>query len=171
MTALPKPIGLGAWRFNNEVIGRPFADKLYRDIFGNVSIEDFRATDHDKLVGIDVGIRFGTGQILFAQEKFLSFTALSFGTLTIEYMQNPLAGEQGDWYHLGVQLYLGAYLNEQQTGFAKWALINWASFVLLTVNRPWLFIERQNKRDGAKASFKAIKFDDIPPHAIIGKSW
>lgn len=161
----------GEWRFNNERVGRPLADKIYHQVYGKaIQIEDFRQTDHDRLVAIDIGIRFNSGQIIYAQEKFLSHDALTFDTLTIEYMQNPQTGEQGDWFKLGVHLYLAAYFNPKMTGFAKWVLIDWLRFVTLTANQPHLFVERQNKRDGARASFRAIQYKNIPLACVIAKS-
>lgn len=166
-------------RRQQELLGRPLADALYKRILGEeIAIVRYDKGDDlilDRKFAIDVTIRLdlpGTaaGMILTGQEKFLSPQYAGFGSLTIEYMQNWRTGERGDWFNLASQFYFCGYLTKDGSGFEPWIMVNWASMVKQTIagNIEW---KRQRNKDGrARADFKWCLMHEIPPDCIIAYS-
>ena len=88
------------WDFQIKM--RPVVDAVYKQVWGD-DIEIFRAdkgyrgAELDRILAIDTRIRFPSGQALTGQEKSLRFNERFYNCLTVEYMQNPETGEEGDW--------------------------------------------------------------------------
>jgi len=118
---------------------------------------------------IDVTLTLPNGMKLNGQEKFLSFQYASFGTLTVEYMQNPVIDEKGDWFKLAPQFYFCGYFNEDNTDFIKYVIVNWPKLVLHTNAGNAKWHDNKNKDGYARASFRYIYFEDIPTDCIIDK--
>lgn len=175
--------GRGSWRFRDSEKLHIVANDIYRSIFDelqsplelgykkeNCTIDQFKA-GYDYLLGIDTILRTIGGQRLTMQEKFL-FT--KYNTVTVEYMQNPQIGEEGDWYKLSCQLYFVGYdYPKTLRRFSSYILLDWPAVVIETQrgNIPWK--TRSNTRDGARASFKYVKFNEIPSNCCIyrGGNW
>lgn len=162
------------WRRKQELRGRPIADNIYISVFGpSVGINRYEKEDNnilDRKFAIDVTLTTNSGLVLVGQEKFLSHKYINFGTVTIEHMQNPLTGERGDWFKMGVQFYLTAYYNNKHTGFEKWALLDWPAIVVATDAGLLNWRDNENKQDGARASFRYVKMDEIPSGCIIASN-
>jgi hypothetical protein len=170
----------GGWRFDESEKMWPAANDLYRNIFcqldqplaeGDITVDVVRGTweaSADMHLGIDTRIRFReTGLTASLQEKFL-FT--NYNTVTIEYMQDPIAGVQGDWFSLNCQYYFCGYANESRTKFDRWILLDWPRTQRATnkLMIPWR--TGQNSHDNAKASFRFVDFNRIHKTCIVASS-
>ena len=163
------------WRRQQEIKMRPYVDKIYNNIFNsNVGIKRFESIDEfilDKKFAIDVQLTLSNGQILLGQEKFLSNKYARYRTITVEYKQNPITDEDGDWFKLAPQIYFVGYINATNDGFDPWVLMNWTNLVLNSNNNNITWSFNNNKYDGARASFTYTIMDDLPSECIIDCSW
>lgn len=161
-------------RRQQELRGRPYADAIYRSVFGEgITVKRFDHTENyllDKEFAIDVQITFPVGLILTGQEKFLSSDCAKYRTLTTEYMQDPTTNERGDWFKMAVQFYFVGYELQTRTGFYPWAIVDWASVVLETIKNNINWSVRSNGNGRARASFKYTSIDSLPDSCIIAKS-
>jgi len=155
-------------RKQQELRLRPFADDIYRSVFGpDIDIERFdNDIILDKQFAIDVRLRLRTGNILLGQEKFLSSYNSRFNSLTVEYMQNE--HEQGDWFKLSCQFYFTGY--ESPSGFCPWVIADWLAIELATLKGDINWQDNRNKDGHAQASFKFVDIDSLPDNCIIAKS-
>ncbi len=161
------------WRRQQELKMRPVADKIYKNILGNIKITRFDKDDDfilDRDYAIDIQLTLETGMLLLGQEKFLSYNYANFNSVTIEYKQNRFTGENGDWYKLCCQIYFVGYCNQDYTGFAPWVLLNWSAVVLATNNEELQWRDNFNKDGRARASFRYCNIKNIPQNCIIAKS-
>jgi hypothetical protein len=101
--------------------------------------------------------------ILTAQEKVLDYHT---HTLTVEYMQNPITQERGDWFSMAAQYYFVGYTNPNHTEFTEWVIVDWLKMAVATI-RGLKWTENANKNGRARASFKYVLFKDIPTEAIL----
>ena len=162
-------------RRQQELRMRPAADEIYASVFGlNVQVERTEYEDGailDKHFAIDVRVTLpASGMILLGQEKFLSPRYASFGTVTIEYWQNPEIQEQGDWFKLASQVYFVGYATPDWQGFDPWILLNWPSVVLATEAGAIPWQANHNKDGHARASFRFCKMRLFPPECLIASS-
>ena len=162
------------WRYKQSLLGRPIADKLYRQTFGpKIAIE--RTDRYEQKVldiqfAIDLQITFPCGFILLGQEKFLSAEQAKYKTLTVEFMQDPKTGEGGDWFKLAAQFYFCGYFTRDQKDFDPWVLVNWPAVVLATHTGQIKWGERQNMDGRARASFRFCYIHALPVACIIASS-
>jgi hypothetical protein len=163
------------WRRKQELLMRPCADNIYKGIFGDkITIKRFDNVDEHVLdikFAIDVMIKLTNGQILLGQEKFLSHQYAIYKTVTVEYKQNPKTDEDGDWFKLASQIYFVGYSNKLKNGFDLWAMLNWAELVICNNKGLVNWDIKNNKFDGARASFATAKLYDLPDSCIIDCSW
>lgn len=156
-----------------ELRGRPIADQIYKSVFGDCAVNRTELKDNyllDKEFAIDNVIVSSCGLILTGQEKYLSNNYAKYNSLTIEFMQNPITEERGDWYKMAVQFYFTAYFNDDNTSFCKWILVNWSSLAIKTMAGQVTWNLNCNKDGHARASFKWINFNRIPADCIIARS-
>lgn len=155
-------------RRQQEIRLRPFADSLYREVFGSdIEIARFdREVILDKQFAIDVQLRLTTGMILLGQEKFLSAVYARYNSLTVEYMQNEL--ERGDWFKLASQFYFTGY--ETPGGFYPWIVVNWPALVLATHEGKIEWRDNANKDGHAQASFRYVDINGLPACCVIARS-
>ena len=150
----------------------------YRQIFADLGIPLAEGTEElecseeealgrlDRKLGIDVILSWDNGMRATLQEKIL-FT--SFGTVTVEYMNDPNAGEWGDWHHLMGNYYFVAYSKKPSLEFWSWILLDWAAVQRETLrgNISW---QLKPNRPPARANFKYVPFDELPSSCIIARS-
>lgn len=154
-------------RRRQELAGRPLADAIYTRVLKAKSIQRFDHVEEethllDRVYGIDVEVTLPTGQVLTGQEKFLSASYARYNSLTIEYMQNPTTGECGDWFKLCPDFYAVAYFAEDNTSFAKWAIVDTSLLKLATAYGHIEWQENANKDGRARASFRYIDLSALP---------
>lgn len=155
-------------RRQQELRCRPAADIIYRQAFGqNISILRDGDIVLDRDFAIDVRIKLGNGMVLLGQEKFLSAKYASFGTVTVEYYQNQFTKEPGDWFKIGVQIYLVGY--EHTVGFSPFVLMDWTKITIYSDQKKIKWTHNANKDGKAKASFAYTKISDLPLSCIILK--
>lgn len=155
-------------RRQQELRCRPSADKIYRQAFGD-GITILRDSDIilDRDFAIDVRIKLNNGMVLLGQEKFLSSKYASFGTVTVEYYQNQFTKEPGDWFKIGVQIYLVGY--EHSNGFMPFVLMDWTKVTIYSDQNKIKWTHNTNKDGKARASFAYTKMNELPPSCIILK--
>jgi hypothetical protein len=163
------------WRRQQELKMRPYADIIYKNTFGaGIDINRFDR-DEDKaldiIFAIDVQIGLENGQILLGQEKYLSDKYAGYKSITVEYEQNQITHEHGDWYKLATQFYFTGYCNKDMTGFDPWVIANWTSMIIETLANNIHWVHNNNKADGARASFVYTNMTQLPESCIIAKSW
>jgi len=163
------------WRRQQELRMRPYADMIYREVFGNetgiVRFDREEEKTLDITFAIDVQVTLENGQILLGQEKYLSEKYAGHKSITVEYEQNPLTHEHGDWFKLATQFYFTGYCNKDMTGFSPWVIANWTSMVLETLANNIHWVHNNNKADGARASFVYTDMTKLPQSCIIACSW
>lgn len=163
------------WRRQQELRMRPFADIIYRHVFGkDIDIQRFDRDDNKLLdiqFAIDVQLRLANGQILLGQEKYLSSKFAKYNSFTVEYMQNPMTKEKGDWFKIATQFYFVGYCTENMNGFNPWIIVNWPSMVIESNNGNITWTNNTNKADGARASFVYANMSAIPEHCVISCSF
>lgn len=158
----------GRKRFEQELIGRPIADEIYKDIFGfDIGIVRDEHPYLDQELGVDVVIRLDNGLRLLGQEKFLSHEYSTFRSITVEHYQDWRTEEEGDWFRLACQFYLTGYLTEDENAFSPWMLADWTSMIIATDNCEIKWHDNKNKNGLARASFKYAIMDDLPDYCII----
>lgn len=168
--------GRGAWRFADSQRCWDYANYLYGEIFQSIGMplesgveqkqlsknETFAGLDY--LLGVDVILKSMTGQTMTMQEKFLFTT---FNTVTVEYYQDWQRNIEGDWFNMKCQYYFVGYDYEKSGCFDRWVLLDWLRVQLATSQSKMVWGERKNDKDGARASFRYIKFDDLPDEVVI----
>lgn len=162
--------GRGADRFES---GKPYwsrLDRIYQaefNLLSDIAIEECHSEEKlarlDIEFGVDVILTQINGMTCTVQEKVLRTT---FDTVTVEYYQNPLTQEKGDWFNLKCDFYMVGYQGRAPK-LRQWILLDWNQLRLASNNLPWG--DRQNQNDGARASFRYIPFWDIPDICIIAK--
>lgn len=162
------------WRKKQELKGRPLADQIYANNWSyeaeGLYIKRYDKEEKlvlDKEFAIDITVTLPNGMKLNGQEKFLSYKYSSFGTLTVEYMQNPNTEEKGDWFKLAPQFYFCGYFNETETDFVKYVLVDWPKLVLYSNEGLVKWYDNKNLDGCARASFKYTYFKDIPKDCVI----
>lgn len=171
----------GGWRFEqSQGILRNVANKLLLNVLNGKSIKwldnmpDGSVHPLDQYFDIDAILVNLSGMIQTIQAKFLSSQYSVFDTVTIEYMNDPANGIEGDWFHCAAQFYFVGYATPDERGFQKWIILNWATMADETGQGNIHWREpRQNAHDGAKANFKYVYYRNIPKKAIIAEegSW
>jgi len=165
-------------RRQQELRCRPYADEIYRRIFGDIVItragEENKELEQvfllDRVLAIDIQIRQSSGLILTGQEKFLSYEYAKYRTVTIEHMQNPKTNEQGDWFKLASQFYFCGYEEPNKKTFNPWVILDWSKVVIETEAGRIKWREGQNKDGHARATFRFTSMDSIPAICVIAKS-
>jgi len=161
---------LNTVRFQQQM--KPAALRIYRAVFPGCEVEDLREDGvkvHilDREFGIDSLINLPSCQWISLQEKYRNHKFLSYLEFTQEYM-NAVGTQyesQGEWFKLGAQLYFYGWANADQTGFAKWLLMDIAKYKMLVEEKGGL--ERigtliPNRRHG-RATFYAIPVSVLEP--------
>lgn len=172
--------GRGAYRFEKSRTMQSAANRLYRSIFESLNMplllgeelidctKDEFIAGYDYALGIDVILRLGGGTEMTLQEKFL-FT--KYNTVTVEYMQNPLTKEKGDWFNMKTQLYFVGYQSADAGHFQDWVLLDWLKVKMLTQQKKIVWNQpRQNKEDGAKANFIYLPIFSFPSECVLANS-
>jgi hypothetical protein len=171
--------GRGGWRFTDSRKCWPSANAIYRNAFASAGLplepgyEETECTKsefeagYDYQLGIDVVLRGVGGQEFTMQEKFL-FT--SYDTVTVEYMQDWRNNVPGDWFNLKCQFYFVGYDYPKDGRIKRWVLLDWTKTMLATGKNRLRWLERPNKEDGARASFKYVHFADLPSEVVVARS-
>ena len=171
--------GRGASRFRDSQARWGMADDLYRHIAHRLdmplksgsdavcySLDEARAA-LDWEMGIDVILSFENGMEITMQEKFLLTT---FRTVTVEYMNDPIRGMEGDWFTLKANWYFVGYDEGKDMRWNRWIMLNWPATKVLTAQGKIPWQERLNGRQGARASFRYAPMNAFPPECVIAYS-
>lgn len=172
------------------------ADNIYRRVFADIGMplapgcEEIKcskgeaAARYDWKEGIDVIFETELGARATGQEKFLTFHK---STVTFE--ERKTSGKPGAWYYCTAQYYFVGYAREwiawtRRNG--KWVKAPTAEWPKKPIFQDWILVDnpaihradargdihwyyRQNGRDGRRATFRYVYFDEIPLDCIIAR--
>jgi hypothetical protein len=172
-----------AWQAKNfEEKMHPCINEIYKSLFSHLSeikrsnretTTDSKILFMDKELAIDTFLYFKDGTILTLQEKSRKHNYLQYNDFTFEYYNDPATKDEGEWFKLAAQLYFYGFVNESETGYVKYYLLNVPKLRLFlkneigikTLEGKYLKINKPP----AKASFFAIPFNIIPDYCIMHK--
>lgn len=169
------------WRVQMAKNLAPTADKIYRELFNSISMplqdgqekvectkEEAQAR-YDWKEGIDCLLYFTDGTKATLQEKYLTFP-----TSTATFEEKKTSGEPGAWYYCTAQYYFIGYARHYKISTSNIYFNDWIMVDLPGLHRadhahvlPWKY--NLNGRDGRRASFRYLLFDDIPPQAVVSR--
>jgi hypothetical protein len=132
-----------------------------------VTLAEFEA-GYDRFLGIDVILTFADGEEATLQEKFLE---KDYRTVTVEYMQNPITQEKGDWFKMKCDYYFVGYDRIEGRYFQDWIMLHWSHARQLTAQGRITWDLLSNKRDGARANFRSAHFSTFPPECVVAAEW
>jgi hypothetical protein len=151
----------------------PHQNQLYHQLFELDGINRFRRIDNiilDRKYHIDVELVLHNGIKLLGQEKALRYEFARYNTFTIEFYQDRISKEQGEFFNLGAQFYLHGYWNSKYDGFEKWYFIKIFDFLTHLRQAPIAELERQTRPSTSRASFFYTNYNDIPREFIYSSS-
>ena len=146
---------------------RPYAWEIYKKYLGAVAYVDLQDTDGppsflDKYFGIDIVLKFKGGGILTIQEKYRRH-GVSKDKFTQKYMNS--GKQEGEWFHLGAQLYFYGWVREDEKGFQKWIILDIPKYKMLVQDAGGLNKIGRLRHNG-QSSYYSIPLDTLKP-AII----
>ena len=161
--------------FNNDIdhsiAMQPFADEIYKSVLPIKHITRFTRDDDqinilDKEFHIDCILSLKNGQIITLQEKFLRSKFANFDCFTLEYYNNPLTHEIGEWYRLCTDLYFTGYGSPEE-GFISAYLFKTIDVKLAILSGELKGILK--KTSHSFANFYAFPFKDFKEEWFIYK--
>lgn len=147
-----------------------YQDEIYNGLFPVKSIKRFQKKEDSILdirFHIDLQLELTNGIKLLGQEKALRFNFSQYNTFTVEFYQNRVSKEGGEFFNLGSQFYLHSYWNESYDGFCKWYLVNILNLFLWLKDKPRESLEKITKPSTSAASFFYVNYKDLPVNCII----
>ncbi len=155
---------------------KPAAARIYKRIFKGCDIEDLRGDGFkvhvlDKEFGIDALLNLPSGQWISIQEKYRKHCFLKYGDFTQEYMNAVGTAQEnkGEWFNLGAQLYFYGWVNEKETDFEKWFILDVFHYKAIVENAggiEQMGTLRKNVKHGC-ASFYAIPIEELRSAIVI----
>ena len=161
---------------SNEIIRQALADYGMPIMDGEDRVECTKneaIARYDHQNGIDMLLTHGKGPATTLQEKILTYKE---STATFE--EKKSSGKDGAWYYCTANYYFVGYnraYNENQPRssrvlqFDDWILLDLVQLKRLdslgVLN--WKF--NGNKRDGRRATFRYLYFNEIPTEAVIAR--
>lgn len=160
-----------------EIASRPIIREIYKGIFGpGVEIRYMNGREErelDILDGIDLLLRPPTVErINKGQEKVLDYDKRYWRALTVEYMNDPVTGELGNFFTMKAEFYFcGYFTGPDHTVIDPWVIVRWGTMRRLTrsIDIPWT--GPMPNRGRAKANFLFVEFTHIPEECILSCSW
>jgi hypothetical protein len=172
-----------AWQAKNfEEKMHPCIDEIYRGLFSKLdridrsnreTTTDSKVLFMDKELSIDTFLYFKDGTMLTLQEKSRKHDYLKYADFTFEYYNDPRTKDEGEWFKLAAQLYFYGFVNESETGYVKYYLMNVPKLRIFLKNNIGIKTLEEKylhpNRPPAKANFFAIPFSIIPDYCIMHK--
>lgn len=162
----------------HEVKARPAVEKTLRAAFTEKGVNIARITWTDEKhsdgllfekAGIDGAIYlFGGGRLTF-QAKALTHWEAKWGTLTVEYYNDPATKLEGDWFTCLAQIYICGYVLEDYSGMRPWAVVNYPALKMATVQGRVQWSVNGNTKSRARANFKYVEIDKLPEDVLIAR--
>jgi len=162
--------------FEFSLAAQPLQDKLYRYIFKGYLKNITRFSKEDRNIldikyHIDIELEFINGIKILGQEKTLRYEFINYNTLTIEFYQNRVTKEKGEFFNLGAQFFLHGYVDgnipEEITRFLKCYFIKIFDFLEWLKRKSIEELEKNTRpTKGSRASFYWIRYNDIPKEFI-----
>lgn len=120
-------------------------------------------------VGIDGAVYFFGGSRLTFQAKALEHRYASFGTITIEYYNDPTLKIVGDWFTCLAQVYICGYTLPDYSGMVPWAVVDYPALKIATLQGRIAWGVRDNWKSGALANFKYTEIARLPDDVVIAR--
>ena len=153
-------------------------EKVYQSFFPGCAVKYTR--EHDELrpfddhFAIDAVLELRSGGIVTAQQKCRRYGYfLQYRDFTQEYM-NAVGGtyeSQGEWFHLGSQIYFYGWANQAEDGLVAWVLMDVLKYRMLVEDAGGLdkLGTLEKNRVHGRASFYAIPLEKLR-RAFIGSN-
>lgn len=169
---------MGEWEedlaFDKQM--HPYIDEIYYSLFGrDIKIERSKVADNeirksflDRELSIDAFIIFENQSFISVQEKSRRNFALKWNDFTFEYYSNRFSLKKGQWFKLASQLFFYGYVNENETGYIKYHLIDMVRLRLFLSKKTRESVTKELKKNTKRASnFLPIKFDEMPEDCFL----
>jgi hypothetical protein len=145
--------------FNHKC--QPYIDNIYRNIWKVSNIErNLGFLDRDR--GIDCRIITDTGLTLDIQEKVRRPHYRHFWQFTIEYKNNPITNDPGEFYHLAANYYFYSYAESEHGGtITDWWLIDLNKFKDYYNQNLLKELPHGKNNQRSHATFKIFNLNDI----------
>jgi len=158
---------------NFSIAMEKHADKIYHGLLPITNIKRFTRNDGkvhilDKKFHIDCVLTLQNGMILTLQEKFLRAKFAIYDCFTLEYFNNQLKNEKGEWHSLCSDLYFTGY-GDIENGFNPAYL-----FKTIDVKLAIMSGELQGelkKTSTSNANFYAFPFRDFKEEYFVNSNY
>ena len=154
---------------------RGYAVEIYKRELEAIGAVDLQTIGKGKSVldekfGIDTILKLKGGQTITLQEKYRRNSALNYGDFTQEFM-NGGKEQDGEWFHLGAQIYFYGWAREDEKGFERWFMMDILKYKLLIQEAGGIdkIGTLHSNYTHGKASFYSIPLGALRP-AIIRES-
>lgn len=107
---------------------QPWADKIYRYLWGDSAKIQRELGDLDRQRAIDTIVIPPEGLPISLQEKARRREYFWYYQFTVEYMNNPRRGEKGEFFKLAANYYFYGYAKVDEKGFFWWRVVDLNSF-------------------------------------------
>jgi len=156
------------WAFNERL--QSIADAVYSNIWQVKQIQrNLGSLDKDR--GIDVHLQLVSGLTFDIQEKFRRAEARHYWQFTVEYKNNPVTGEPGEFYKLAANYYFYAYVNKLENCFTDWFIVDLNSFKEAYNSGLLKEDELRENTLRSKASFLCFNWSEMSPFIFRESGW
>lgn len=151
---------------------QPYADAEYTRLWPGCRIERLSRTNGrvhelDKSFAIDTILHLPNGLPLTVQEKFREYNKAAYGDFTLEYMNDPETGEEGEWFHLCADIYFYGYANKARNGWFRWYLLKILDLKLAILSGSIRLRGPIPNTPPARANFYAAYWAQMHPDCIL----
>ena len=136
-----------------------YADFIYRSIW-NVSNIQRNLGEIDKERGIDTKLILESGLTIDIQEKFRRNHYIKFWEFTVEYKNDPVKDEPGEFYKLAANYYFYSYANLNENDFEYWWVIDLNKFKNLYNEYILKYDDILQNGEHGKANALCFNFDN-----------
>ena len=153
---------------------QPACDRVLCEVFGITQDKIFRTEENasilDQKFAIDVVLELPNGTHITGQEKTLSFEFSKYDTFTLEFYQNRLTKEKGEFFKIASQFYLSGYSDQTGCEFLTWKVVDVVKLMLWLKDSKLEALESRTKSSTSRASFLPIPYKSLPGEIIIAQS-
>lgn len=148
----------------------PLMDILYTKHLDAKKIHRYSAKDKfvlDQEYHIDCIVKTHKGNAITLQEKGLRHKFIKYNTFTMEYYQNRFNKEGGEYFNLCSQMYFHGYLNEYESAFEKWCILDVCKLMQWINTIPYIMNSVRDDKFASNASFFYVDYKSIPDDVFI----
>ncbi len=152
---------------------QPACDRVLCQVFGVTPDKILRTENKESVLdqkfAIDLILELPNGTHITGQEKALSFDKSKYDTFTLEFYQNRLTKEKGEFFKIASQFYLSGYSDRTGEEFLTWKIIDICKLILWLKDSSLEALESRTKPSTSNASFLPIPYKSLPDYVIIAQ--